>query len=89
MKLIKDLAFNEGIEYVEGLSSPPISFKPLSMPVLTHWLYPLLVGFPKASAYALAPLQFPGFSKMFTFSRIWQIVHKFPDLANCSQIFGQ
>ena len=70
MKIIKGLTYNEGIEYVEVFSIPPISFKPFSTPVLTHWLYPLLVTFPEASAYALAPLQFPGFSKLFTFSRI-------------------
>ena len=70
MKLIKDLTYNEGIKYVEGLSSLSISFKPFSTPVLTHWIYPLLVSFPKASAYTLAPLQFPGFSKLPVFSGI-------------------
>ena len=50
MKIIKGLTYNEGIEYVKGLSSPSISFKPFSTPVLTHWLQPLLFTFPDASA---------------------------------------
>ena len=83
MKLIKDLTYNEGIEYVEVFSIPPISFKPFSTPVLTHWLYPLLVSFPKASAYALASLQFPGFSKVFKFSGF----SKMPVFSRFSKLF--
>ena len=83
MKLIKDLTYNEGIEYIEVFRIPPISFKPFSTPVLTHWLYPLLVSFPKASAYALASLQFPGFSKVFKFSGF----SKMPVFSRFSKLF--
>ena len=51
MKLNKGLTYNESIENAEGLS---ISFKPFLMPVLMHWLQPLLFTFPNASAYAMA-----------------------------------